>query len=75
MLAQKALSAPATAEQVLQINSLQFLKLSQIPAIYIFSIRDTGNNNNNNNNNNNRISKEEESVDILKIPGLINMSD
>ena len=50
-LVEKGLSAPAKVEQVLQINSLQFLKFY----------------------NNNRIVKEEESVDILKIIGLINI--
>ena len=35
-LVEKGLSAPAKVEQVLQINSLQFLKFSLIPVIFVF---------------------------------------
>ena len=34
----KGSSVPATVEQILQINSLQFLKLSQIPVIIAIAI-------------------------------------
>ena len=34
----KGSSVPATAEQILQMNSLQFLKLSQIPVIIAIAI-------------------------------------